>query len=62
MGIRFPSPDRKDRNKYDKAGDEACGVNIPVTEDASDELVRREQHIIKGYHIAGDEFELGNKR
>lgn len=42
MGIRVTSPDREDRNKYDKAGDEARGVNIPVTEDASDELVRRE--------------------
>ncbi len=62
MGIRVSSPDREDRNKYDKAGDEAGGVNIPIAEDAGDELVRREQHIIESYHLAGEEFELGNKR
>jgi hypothetical protein len=58
VGIGVSSPDREDRNKYDKAADEACGVNIPVAENAGDELVRREQHIIEGNHLAGDEFEL----
>lgn len=58
MGIRVSSPDREDRNKYDKAADEAGRVNIPVAEDAGDKLVRREQHIIEGYHLAGDVFEL----
>lgn len=61
VGIRVSSPDREDRNKYDKATDEAGRVNIPVAEDAGDKLVRREQHIIKGYHLAGDEFELATK-
>lgn len=61
MGIRVSSPDREDRNKYDKAAEEAGRVNIPVAENAGDELVRSEQHIIEGYHLAGDEFELATK-
>lgn len=58
MGIGVSSPESEERSKYDKATDKTCRVNIPVAQNARNELVSSEQHIVESNHLAGDELEL----